>query len=170
MRLKFSNVFESVRKAFLGLDGDRDGYITIEDILKHYGTDKDFSYNDLKKLMMDKDSSKQGRLNYQDFSKWLGGSIHASESFYFRHDSIKNTGYDKAIEKLAREAPEKRKASEFYYDKDREFKILEKIKFHWKTLRKAFGDLNVEKSGFISQNELKFYLHFWGIDISDEDF
>ncbi len=34
---KFSNNWESVRKAFLDLDSDYDGYITIEDILRHFG-------------------------------------------------------------------------------------------------------------------------------------
>ena len=35
--------------------------------------------------------------------------------------------------------------------------VLEKIKFQWKTLRKAFMDLNLEKTGSISPEELKFY-------------
>lgn len=30
-----------------------------------------------------------------DFSKWLGNSIHQSEGFYFRHDSIKNPQYER---------------------------------------------------------------------------
>ncbi len=34
---KFSNNWESVRKAFLDLDSDYDCYITIEDILRHFG-------------------------------------------------------------------------------------------------------------------------------------
>lgn len=170
LKIKFSNCFESVRKAFLELDSDRDGFITIEDILKHFGNERDLLFNDLKKLMKDKDSKKKGLLNYPDFSKWLGGHIHASESFYFRHDSVKNPGYDKQIEKLKTDEENHRKASQFFYDKDIEFKIVEKIKFQWKTLRKAFGDLNVEKTGYISPNELKFYLHFWGIDISEEEF
>lgn len=87
---KFSNNWESVRKAFLALDTDYDGYITVEDILRYFGSDKDFSYNDLKKLITDKDSKKVGKIGYTDFSKWVGNSIHMSEGFYFRHDSIKN--------------------------------------------------------------------------------
>ena len=34
---KFSNNWESVRKAFLALDSDHDGFITVEDILRHFG-------------------------------------------------------------------------------------------------------------------------------------
>jgi hypothetical protein len=43
---------------------------------------------------MDKDSTGKGRLGYADFSKWVGNSIHQSEGFYFRHDSVKNPGYE----------------------------------------------------------------------------
>lgn len=91
LKERFSNNWDSVRKAFLGLDTDYDGYITVEDILRYFGQDnKEFIFNDLKKLIMDKDSTKRGKLGYADFSKWVGNSIHQSEGFYFRHDSIKN--------------------------------------------------------------------------------
>ena len=53
---------------------------------------------------------------------------------------------------------------------DIEAKILEKIKFQWKTLRKAFMDLNVEKTGKISKKEFRFYLNFWGMDIEQDVF
>lgn len=90
LKTKFSNCFESVRKAFLSLDSDYDGYITVEDILKYFDNEPDINFNDLKKLIVDKDSKRGGRLGYKDFSRWLGGAIHMSEGFYFRHDSIKN--------------------------------------------------------------------------------
>lgn len=90
LKIKFSNCFESVRKAFLALDSDYDGFITVEDILKYFANEIELNYNDLKKLIIDKDHKKVGRLGYMDFSKWLGNSIHQSEGFYFRHDSIKN--------------------------------------------------------------------------------
>ena len=91
LKLRFSN-FDSVRKAFLNLDTDYDGFITVEDILRYFGQQdsKDFSFTDLKKLIEEKDSTGQGKLGYADFSKWVGNSIHQSEGFYFRHDSIKN--------------------------------------------------------------------------------
>ena len=56
LKTKFSNCYESVRKAFLALDTDYDGFITVEDILKYFGNEKELNYNDLKKLMKDKDS------------------------------------------------------------------------------------------------------------------
>ena len=39
---------------------------------------------------------------------------------------------------------------------DAEMKIIEKIKFQWKTLRKAFQDMNVGKTGKISKEEFRF--------------
>lgn len=108
MKIKFSNCYESVRKAFLELDSDRDGFITIEDILKQFGNEKDLVYNDLKKLIIEKDTKRIGKLNYTDFSKWLGGSIHMSESFYFRHDSIKNPGFDASQDKSKKSESDKR--------------------------------------------------------------
>lgn len=87
IKKKFSSAYETVRKAFLALDTDFDGYVTLEDILRHFGSDKNLNYEDLKKLIVDKDSKKIGRINYLDFSRWLGSSIHMSEGFYFRHDS-----------------------------------------------------------------------------------
>ena len=34
------------------------------------------NFNDLKKILVEKDSTKKGRLGYADFSKWVGNSIH----------------------------------------------------------------------------------------------
>lgn len=90
LKVKFNTCFESVRKAFLCLDNDYDGFITVEDIMKYFANETDLNYHDLKKLLLDKDSKREGKLSYMDFSKWLGNSIHLSEAFYFRHDSIKN--------------------------------------------------------------------------------
>lgn len=172
LKIKFSNCFESVRKAFLALDTDYDGYITIEDILKYFGNETDLNFNDLKKLIMDKDHKKQGRLGYMDFSKWLGNAIHMSEGFYFRHDSIKNPMYERFLQKQSDEKEsDKEAAAKALLQgtlEELEYRILEKMKFQWKTLRKAFMDLNIEKTGSISKRELKFFLKFWGMDTITE--
>jgi len=122
LKIKFSNNWDSVRKAFLGLDTDYDGYITVEDLLRNFGSSSNFgnggggntqsgepetisgfNFNDLKKLLIEKDSTRQGRLGYADFSKWVGNSIHQSEGFYFRHDSIKNPHYEQAVAKRSKQ-------------------------------------------------------------------
>ena len=51
LRVKLSNNYDSVRKAFLALDADHDGFITIEDFLRNFGDNKDLQFSDLKKLI-----------------------------------------------------------------------------------------------------------------------
>jgi len=90
IKQKFANNYVSVREAFLHLDADYDGFITVEDILRHFKPEDKIEYQDLKKLMIDKDAKREGKIGYTDFSRWLGGSIHQVAGFYFRHDSSKN--------------------------------------------------------------------------------
>jgi hypothetical protein len=68
--------------------------------LRYFGSDLKIEYNDLKKILKDKDSNKKGRLNYSDFSKWIGSTINQSEGFYFRHDSWKNPAFEKNLTKF----------------------------------------------------------------------
>ena len=48
--------------------------------------------------------------------------------------------------------------------------VLQKIKFQWKTLKKAFSDLNQEKSGAIKPIELRHFLNNWGLFVTEEQF
>jgi len=75
IKKKLSSSYPCVRKAFLALDTNFDGYVEVEDIMRHFGDDSALNFDDLKKLVMDKDSKKKGRINYQDFSRWLGSAI-----------------------------------------------------------------------------------------------
>ena len=40
----------------------------------------------------------------------------------------------------------------------------------WKTIKKAFSDLSKNKTGAISPEELKKYLHYWGLEITEHQF
>lgn len=128
------------------------------------------NYADLKKLIQDKDSKKQGKIGYTDFSKWVGNSIHLSEGFYFRHDSIKNPQYDLNLEKKLVNEKQTEEAMKQLINSNLEKTVLDKIQFQWKTLRKAFMDLNMEKSGAIAPDELRFYFKHWGLTLTDEQF
>lgn len=133
-----------MRKAFLELDTDYDGFVTVEDILRFFGSeDKELDFKDLAKLIGDKDGKKQGKISYRDFSKWMGGVIQQSEGFYFRHDSHKNPQYDKNLQVQAMNAVVHNRMMEDQLEQmNIERVVKEKMKFQWKTLKKAFSDLN----------------------------
>ena len=94
----------------MDLDSDKDGYITVEDFLHNFGEEmKNIDYHDLKKLIWSRSSSKnRGKVSYEDFSAWLGNAIHMSEGFYFRHDSVKNPGYEKAVNRIEKKEEDTR--------------------------------------------------------------
>ena len=48
--------------------------------------------------------------------------------------------------------------------------ITNKISDQWKTIQKAFNDLNRSKTGKITQDEFKFYLNHWGITTTPQEF
>lgn len=48
--------------------------------------------------------------------------------------------------------------------------VLEKFSMQWKSIKKAFSDLNKGKNGAISPQEVKTYLNHWGLIITDEQF
>jgi len=67
LKEKFSNNWTSVKKAFLDLDADYDGFIAAEDIIRYFGGNEnsELSYQDLKALMQEKDTkNQQGLLSY----------------------------------------------------------------------------------------------------------
>jgi len=43
-----------------------------------------------------------------------------------------------------------------------------KVQQQWKTLKKAFWDLNLGKTGHIIKDELAYYLTHWGFKYSEE--
>jgi Ca2+-binding EF-hand superfamily protein len=47
---------------------------------------------------------------------------------------------------------------------------MEKFQLQWKSIKKAFSDLNKGKSGAINPLELKAYLNNWGLTITEEQF
>lgn len=93
LKERLSNNWVSVRKAFLDLDEDFDGYLTAENFAKLIGGStgsSKFDFNLLKMLIKMKNAKLEPQINYTDFCRWFGAVIEPTEAFYFRHDSQKN--------------------------------------------------------------------------------
>jgi len=68
LKEKFSNNWVSIRKAFLNLDTDYDGFITAEDIARQFGKDdQKLDFRDLRTLVLNRDSQRKGKINFKDF-------------------------------------------------------------------------------------------------------
>lgn len=101
LKWKFENNWISVRKAFLDLDLDYDGYIRPEDIARYFSNESgNINYNELKQLMILRGHKKKGYLDFTDFSKWMGSAIQPSGGFFFRHDSIRNPQFETNLENI----------------------------------------------------------------------
>jgi len=75
------------------MDQDFDGYITAEDFSRAFGGStgsEKIEFNLLKVLLKLKSKKRQSKVNYTEFSEWLGAIIEPTEGFFFRHDSQKN--------------------------------------------------------------------------------
>ena len=54
---KFSTLWVSVRKAFLDLDSNKDGFVEVSDFLRYFGDHVDIDPVDMQKLIQDKSHS-----------------------------------------------------------------------------------------------------------------
>lgn len=151
---------------------DYDGFITAEDIARQFGKDNQkLDFRDLRTLIKNRDSKRKGKIDFKDFCKWMGGAIEPSETFYFRHDSLRNPGYEDNLMRQSKSNGEfKKMVSDKIMNSNLMKRILDKISTQWKTLKKAFSDLNQGKNGWISEVDLKKYLTNWGFNITDQQF
>ena len=104
LKERLSSNWVSVRKAFLDLDLDYDGFISAEEFAKLIGGSAGstkYDFNLLKMLikMRSGDKHNVGKVNFTEFCRWFGAVIEPAEGFYFRHDSMKNPQYERNIQK-----------------------------------------------------------------------
>ena len=172
LKEKFSNNYVSIRKAFLDIDMDYDGFITAEDIARQFGKDNQkLDFRDLRTLIKNRDSKRKGRIDFKDFCRWMGGAIKPTETFFFRHDSVRNPQYEDNLERQSKNhGTSREKVLKNIMNSNLMKRILDKISTQWKTLKKAFSDLNQGKNGWISEIDLKKYLVNWGFNTTDEQF
>lgn len=126
------------------------------------------NYNDLRKLIESKSKTNDERISYEEFSTWLGPCINMTEGFYFRHDSVKNNLYEENLKKTMKKIEDNSYAYKDSTQAQLHDAIIQKIVSQWKTIRKAFIDINKNSGAFsfLSESELKYYLDHWGFKIT----
>lgn len=153
------------------MDLNHDGFVEPKDIVDMYGTHLKIDYPDLVKIMERANVRKDGtgRLNYPDFSMWMGNEIHNLASFIFRHDSKRNTNFEQhmKIQEKLKGMDKKLAAEAIMPDVHILTKLIDKIKQQWSTVRKAFKDFNEDNDPFIDKSELIFFLQHWGFPLTE---
>lgn len=96
-------------------------------------------------------------ISYNKFCRWLGPEIEPIEAFYFRHDSHKNPYYDanmkKKVEPMMAQQKQMR-ATVTGNSKDLIANFMDRIKFQYMTIKKAFMDMDRYRQGFITLDTL----------------
>lgn len=110
-----------------------------------------------------------GRINYADFSTWMGNEIHNLASFIFRHDSKRNPPQELYLkEEQKRKGNDKKQAAlKLMEDGDILTKLIKKIRQQWSTVNKAFKDFNEDNDPYIDKGELIFFLEHWGFPLNE---
>jgi Ca2+-binding EF-hand superfamily protein len=169
---RLSNGWVSVRKAFLDLDENYDGSITAEEFAKLLGgcnSSNKFDFNLLKMLIRMRTEGKSSKINYSCFSNWFGNTIEPVETFYFRHDSHKNPQYEKNLTRQETlYSKGQKKVREIISNDDIRQKFLNKVHSNYKTLSKAFYEMNSCHSGVIKFDEFTKIMKLWGFEASPD--
>lgn len=180
LKKKLSNNWNHVRKAFLDLDMDQDGYVTSEDLAKllknanvissSTGESKVINFTLLELLIKLRCKQDSTRINYNSFCSWLGQSVEPIEAFYFRHDSNKNPHYEQAlklsIEPNLEQTKMVRKILTGNLSNLKEM-FVRKIKLQFKTLKKAFYELDRHRHGHVTFDKFQVIISDWGFEAKE---
>ena len=97
LKTKIASNWNQVRRAFLDIDSDYDGYITSMDLFEICGGA--FDVEEIKLLMKYRGADKDYKIDFKKFSSWLGATLTPYEGFFFRHDSLNNPEYSLLMKK-----------------------------------------------------------------------
>lgn len=92
-------------------------------------------------------------MSYKDFCHWLGPTVEPIEAFYFRHDSTRNPHYDLSMKKSVEpKLKSQKQIREILTGNMANLKELftRKIRLQFKTLKKAFYELDRHRQGHIT--------------------
>ena len=92
-------------------------------------------------------------MTYAQFCAWLGASIEPAEAFYFRHDSQRNPQYDLNMKKTVDPILKTQEGLRGILTGDAQTfkeKFLSKVKTQYKSLKKAFYELDRHHKGHVT--------------------
>jgi hypothetical protein len=113
---------------------------------------------------------KDTNINYNSFCSWLGNAIEPLENYYFRHDSNKNPSYELAFQKTITDNIKQSKAVRSILTgmkNNLKELFVNKMKLQFKTLRKAFYELDRHRQGHITFDKFQVIISDWGFEAKE---
>ncbi|XP_062522286.1 EF-hand calcium-binding domain-containing protein 6-like [Corticium candelabrum] len=155
LQSRVSGSHDSIHKAFLKFDDDKDGFISHSELRKVIETFTfNLTENQFREVLSRLDPRNKGLISFREFIGHFGNAEDP-----FGHKWLVSTHrFNKAL------SPRSMSFSEV------EHLIRMKIMDQWKTMAAAFRELDTNSDGCISQSELKSLLHRFGMAITDEQF
>ncbi len=90
-------------------------------------------------------------ISFTDFCQWVGADIEPAEGYFFRHDSQKNPQYEKNLKKnFLQYAEGQAKVRTAISNEKLQLKFIDKLHVQYKTLQKAFIDMDKAKKNWIN--------------------
>lgn len=183
LKAKLGLNYNNVRKAFLDLDKSSKNHIAAVDLAEFLksgvtanGDDEvgesvvDFTL--LETLIRVRTKQDSTDISYGNFCRWLGQDIQTKEAFYFRHDSYRNPQYDLNMQKVVEPGLQAQKAIRGILTGNSaalKQAFIERIKLQYRTIKKAYIEMDRYKKGHITLDTFEEILESWGFVAKEKD-
>ena len=184
LKAKLSLNYNNVRKAFLDLDKSSKNHIAATDLAEFLKSgvtglgDEDngkasaVDFTLLETLIRVRCKQDSTDISYGNFCKWLGQDIQTKEAFYFRHDSHRNPQYDLNMRRTVEPNLVTQKAIRgILTGNGASLKqaFIERVKLQFRTIKKAYIEMDRHRQGHITLDTFKEILESWGFVAKDKD-
>ncbi|KAF0717856.1 Aste57867_2056 [Aphanomyces stellatus] len=165
LKSRLRDSWANLRETLRGLDKDKSGFLAADAFLKVLRTfDIPITMGSLENLMLRYDANGDGIVNYAEFIAQFGTSFSNYNSERVGNSILQHTAHDFSVA-----AVDEKVQANFLRGQVRKL-VDDKIASHWKNLRTAFLEIDNDKNGLLSPDELKRMLLRFNIDLSEPQF
>ncbi|RHY17918.1 hypothetical protein DYB36_007609, partial [Aphanomyces astaci] len=165
LKLRLRDSWSTFRETLRGLDKDKSGFLSAEAFLKVLRKfNIPITMESLESLMLRYDANGDGIVNYAEFIAQFGASFSNYNAERVGNSILQHTAHDFSVA-----AVDEKEQSNFLRGQVRKL-VDDKIAATWTNLRAAFLELDADKNGILTPDELKRMLMRFQIDLTDGQF
>ncbi|RHZ23837.1 hypothetical protein DYB37_000305 [Aphanomyces astaci] len=165
LKLRLRDSWSTFRETLRGLDKDKSGFLSAEAFLKVLRKfNIPITMESLESLMLRYDANGDGIVNYAEFIAQFGASFSNYNAERVGNSILQHTAHDFSVA-----AVDEKEQSNFLRGQVRKL-VDDKVAATWTNLRAAFLELDADKNGILTPDELKRMLMRFQIDLTDGQF